>query len=156
MGLFNRKKKEERSSLPLPEFPKLPTETNFPFYDEQLNDKKENYMSKQDFNIPKESFSFEESPKEKEDVDFSEFASRRSPVVIEKRDDKPLFIKIDKYKESVKTMDSIKVKLEEAQELIKNLTKLREQEEKELQEWQSSLDDVRQKLMKVDKNLFEV
>ena len=152
MGLFNRKKKEERSALPLPEFPKLPSETNFPFYDEQLNEKKETSMQKPSFNMT-ESYDFEEKNSEQQ---FDEFTPRRSPITIERRDDKPIFVKIDKYKESVKTIESIRTKIEEAESLIKNLTRLREQEEKELQEWQSSLDDVKQNLMKVDKNLFEV
>ena len=153
MGLFNRKKKEERSALPLPEFPKLPAETNFPFYDEQLNEKKENSMPKPSFNMT-ESYDFE---REKDsESQFDEFTPRRSPILIERKDDKPIFVKIDKYKEAVKTIESIRTKIEEAESLMKNLTRLREQEEKELQEWQSNLDDVKQKLMKVDKNLFEV
>lgn len=94
---------------------------------------------------------------EKEDLSFDDFVPRKSPLTaIERNDDKPLFVKVDKYKESAKTVESIKSKLEEADAVLKNLTRLREEEEKELQEWQSSLDEVRQKLMKVDKDLFEV
>lgn len=159
MGIFNRKKKEERI-LPLPEFPRLPNEPNFSFYDEQV-DKKESFP-KQEFKkiTPTENFSFEKqmTPSfEKEDISFDDFVPRKSPLTtIERHDDKPLFVKVDKYKESAKTVEAIKSKLEEADAVLKTLTRLREEEEKELQEWQSSLDEVRQKLMKVDKDLFEV
>lgn len=159
MSLFNRKKKDDRV-LPLPEFPRLPNESSFPFYDEQIAEKQEQQAQspfKSDFKkiVPTGDFSFE--PKqEKQDFNFEEFSPRKSPLVLEKRDDKPLFVKVEKYRETVKTIENIKSKLEEAESIFKNLTSLREQEDKELQEWQASLDEIRQKLMKVDKDLFEV
>ena len=160
MGLFNKKKKEERM-LPLPEFPKLP-EPNFPFYDEQVDTSKD-FQKPQEFRkiMPSEDFSFEKAvpsvSMEKEDMSFEDFAPRRSPMTnIERHDDKPLFVKVDKYKESMRTVESVKAKLEEADSVLKNLTRLRDEEDKELQEWQSSLNEIREKLMKVDKELFEV
>lgn len=159
MSLFSRKKKEEKI-LPLPEFPRLPNEPNLPFYDEQLLEKKEQMPRfNTDFKkvIP-ESFSFEEKLKpsfEKEEI-FEDFAPRRTPLTIEKRDEKPLFVKIEKYKESIKTIEEIKSKLESAENILKNLTKIREDEQKEIEDWQNSLNEARQKLLKVDKNLFEI
>src|SRR3989344_3138788 len=145
MGLFNKKKKEEKM-LPLPEFPKL-SEPNFPFYDEQV-DSKESFQKPQEFRkvMASEDFSFEKTVPnmEKEEMNFEDFVPRRSPITtIERHDDKPLFVKVDKYKESMKTVEAVKAKL-------------RDDEEKELQEWQSSLNEIREKLMKVDKDLFEV
>ena len=123
MGLFNKKKKEEKM-LPLPEFPKL-SEPNFPFYDEQV-DSKESFQKPQEFRkvMASEDFSFEKTVPnmEKEEMNFEDFVPRRSPITtIERHDDKPLFVKVDKYKESMKTVEA-----------------------------------VREKLMKVDKDLFEV
>ena len=110
MGLFNKKKKEERM-LPLPEFPKL-TEPNFPLYDEQVDTSKD-FQKPQEFRkiMPSEDFSFEKAvpsvSMEKEDMSFEDFAPRRSPMTnIERHDDKPLFVKVDKYKESMRTVDS--------------------------------------------------
>ena len=159
MGFFSKKKKEERI-LPLPEFPRLPNESSSTFYDEQINDKKDMFQKSQEFKkiIPTEDFSFEmpRSKFEKEEMDFEELAPRKSQLTFEKREDKPLFVKVDKYKESLKTVESIKTKLEEADNLLKKISRLREEEEQQLQEWQNNLEEIRQKLIKVDKNLFEV
>ena len=95
-------------------------------------------------------------PSFKDDFGFdNEIPQRKSPLTLERREEKPVFVKIDKYRESMKTLDSIKSKLEEADELLKNLTKLRQDEERELEDWQNSLNEIRQKLLKIDKDLFE-
>ncbi len=156
MSFFSRKKKEEGI---IPEFPRLPSEPSFPFYDEQLNDKKEDIMSKNsDFKMPVESFNLESqrSDFEKQNLNFEEFVPKRSPLSIERKDDKPLFVKVEKYRDSVKTINSIKSKLEEADSIIKNLSRLKEEEKRELQDWQSSLEEIKQKLLKIDKDLFEI
>ncbi|MEK6937061.1 MAG: hypothetical protein AABW58_03240 [Nanoarchaeota archaeon] len=162
MGLFSRKKKEDNKFLPLPEFPRLPGE-NMPFYDEQLHENKDLPPlppAKADFSKSSATPDFFEkkviTPKFKDDLGFdSEIPQRRSPLTLEKRDDKPVFVKIDRYRESMKTLETIKSKIEEADELLKNLAKLRQDEERELEDWQNSLNEIRQKLLKIDKDLFE-
>ena len=164
MGLFSRKKKEDNRILPsLPEFPKFPGESNLPFYDEQLHEAKESLPpvppQRPDFTKTQATPDFFEkkviSPKFRDDLDFDDIPQRRSSLTLEKRDDKPVFVKIDKYRESMKTLESIKSKLEEADNLLKNLTRLRQDEERELDDWQNSLNEIRQKLLKIDKDLFE-
>lgn len=163
MGLFSRKKKEDNRILPsLPEFPRLPGE-NLPFYDEQLHESKSPDLPplppKQDFTRTQATPDFFEkkviSPKFDKDLDFDEIPARRSPLTLERKEDKPVFVKIDRYRESMKTLESIKSKLEEADNLLKNLTRLRQDEERELDDWQNSLNEIRQKLLKIDKDLFE-
>ena len=146
--------------LPLPEFLRLPNEPNFPFYDEQLSEKKEQ-MPKFNTDFKKvipENFSFEEklNPNFAKEEIFEDFNPRRTPLTIETKDEKPLFVKIDKYKESIKTIEEIKSKLESAENTLRNLTRIREEEQKEIESWQNSLNEARQKLLKVDKNLFEI
>ncbi len=164
MGLFSRKKIEDNRILPsLPEFPKLPGESSLPFYDEQLHESKEQSLSnlppKSDFAKSQATPDFFEkkviSPRFDKELDFDELTPRRSPLTLEKKDEKPVFVKIDKYRESMKSLDSIKSKLEEADNLLKTLTKLRQDEERELEDWQNSLNEIRQKLLKIDKDLFE-
>jgi len=153
MGFFTKKKKEDRI-LPLPEFPRLPNESSYPFYDEQLN---ENKGQKPDFTKVMPSSDFFEKKLSKDfqkDMDFNELPSRR-PVLALEKDDKPVFVKIDKYRESVKALSSIKSKLEEADNLLKNLMRIKQDEERELDEWQNTLNEIRQRLLKIDKDLFE-
>ena len=152
MGFFTKKKREERI-LPLPEFPRLPNESSYPFYDEQLNENKE----KPEFTKAMPTADFFEKKMSKDfskEMDFDEVPARR-PVLTLEKEEKPVFVKIDKYRESVKTINSIKSKLEEADNLLKNLMRLRQDEERELDEWQNTLNEIRQRLLKVDKDLFE-
>jgi len=162
MGLFKKKRKEERLP-PLPEFPRLPSERfksmpepDLPFYNEQLSEKEFKKVR------PTEDFSFEDKfppsgMMEKEDYNFEDFSPepRREEFRIE-RENKPLFVKMSKYKESIRTISLIKEKLSDAERVFHNLKKLKDQEDRELEEWQNKLNEIRQKLIKVDKDLFEV
>ncbi|MBI2672076.1 hypothetical protein HYX16_04030 [Candidatus Woesearchaeota archaeon] len=163
MDFFKKKGNVERLP-PLPEFPRLPSdrfksmpEPDLPFYDEQLSDKEFKKVK------PTEDFSFEDkfSPPElieKEDYDLGEFSSnlKKEMPMLESEDHKPIFVKMSKYKESIKTISAIKEKLGEAERVFNNLKRLKEQEDRELEEWQNKLNEIRHKIIKVDKDLFEV
>jgi hypothetical protein len=70
-------------------------------------------------------------------------------------EDKPLFIKIDDYEEAIYTLDKIKAKLKESDRILEELTKIREEEERQLEEWKRDLSMVKEKLLTIDKQLFE-
>ena len=164
MDFFKKKRREERLP-PLPEFPRLPSDRfktmpELPFYDEQLSNKDLKKVR------PLEEFNFEdklpppelmEKEDNKDDYTLNEFSPEQKMEDIElEKENKPLFVKMSKYKESVKAISSIKERLSEAERVLNNLKKLKDQEDKELGEWQSKLNEIRQKLIKVDKDLFEV
>tara|TARA_Y100000310_G_scaffold343234_1_gene449915 strand:- start:1964 stop:2419 length:456 start_codon:yes stop_codon:yes gene_type:complete len=70
--------------------------------------------------------------------------------------DKPIFVKIDNYKEAMSNINSIKTLCREADGLLNNIHKIRENEDKELEKWHHDLDKVKDKLLIVDKKLFEL
>ncbi len=67
----------------------------------------------------------------------------------------PVFVKIDDYKEVLDIIEVIKNKLDKAKTLYAELTELRAEEEEELIEWKTTLDNISDKIFFIDKTLFE-
>ncbi len=134
MGIFS--KKEE---LRLPELPKLP---NLPRYEPML--------SRDIGNSIKDEVEREIPVREKE-VKFSAETKR-----FNMNEEKPLFIKIDKYKEAVTNIDNIKSRITEAENIIEDLENMKNEEEKKLQEWKEEIENIKSKLLEIDKELFEL
>ena len=68
---------------------------------------------------------------------------------------KPLFIKIDKYENAMTVLNSIKEKLNEANNIISELRQIRKDEDQQLDEWSEHVRTIKEKLMNVDSMLFE-
>lgn len=69
---------------------------------------------------------------------------------------KPIYIKIDKYKSAMKTLAEIKARLLEAEKILSNLQKIKNEEDQEFENWRNDIEQIKDKLLSVDKNLFEV
>ena len=67
----------------------------------------------------------------------------------------PIFIKIDKYEEAIDHINSIKDKIKEIEDMVENLRKIKRDEDNALDEWKNNLNEIKEKLMIVDRNLFE-
>lgn len=70
--------------------------------------------------------------------------------------EKPLFVKIDKYRNALKAIDNLKSKIREAEGVLAEVSSVRQQEDQKLDEWRKDLRDIREKLLTIDQNLFEV
>ena len=68
---------------------------------------------------------------------------------------RPVFIKIDEYKEALGLIDDIKGKLADANSLVGKIAELRAKEDAELEHWKAQLDEIDRKVDFVDKTLFE-
>ena len=128
MGLFN-KKKEER--IKPPTFPGL-SEPQFPSYEPSFPSSSESLKSA---------------------VSKPLFPEPRASALEE---DKAIFVQIDKYKEAIDTLEMIKEKLKTSQAILNELNELKKQEDAEFSEWQSNIEEIKEKLSVVDNNLFEV
>ena len=135
MGLFSKKRSEE---LELPKFPDLPDEPSFPSYEPEFAGQEE---SPDEFGIPQR----------------KQVSERPMFEPIERRSiEKPVFVKIEQYREALDNIEAIKTKVHEAEELLSRLDQLRSQEDKELQNWHENISRIKDKLLSVDKKLFEV
>jgi len=70
--------------------------------------------------------------------------------------DKPVFVKIDNYQEAMENIDKVKEMIHEAEGLLENIHKLRADEDRELESWHRSLDKLKDRLLNVDRKLFEL
>ncbi|MAF51167.1 MAG: hypothetical protein CMH64_03680 [Nanoarchaeota archaeon] len=130
MGLFGKKKEDFKEKIKPPTFPGL-SEPSFPSYEPSFPSSSDSIKSA----VSKPLF-----PESK-------------PAMEE---DKAIFVQIDKYKEAIDTLDMIKEKLKTSQAILNELNELKKQEDAEFAEWQSNIEEVKEKLSVVDNNLFEV
>jgi len=130
MGLFSKKKKEVRKLPLLPE-EKLEerTKEEIPIYEPQL-------------------------PSSEIKPEIPEIPIEKPKSIIQ--ESKPIYVKIEKYRSAIKTLEEIKTKLTEAEKLLNNLQKLKNEEDEEFENWRSSIEQIKEKLLSVDKNLFEI
>lgn len=69
---------------------------------------------------------------------------------------KPIYVKIERYKSAIKTLEEIRARLMEAEKIINNLQKLKNEEDREFENWRSDIEQIKEKLLSVDEELFEV
>jgi len=160
MALFFKRKKEEKRDIELPHVTGIPRFPEFPTkFPEIESIKKEIERKPEDLGIPmreviqtgqitKENISIPiRKPIQEEKV----MVSRRSPD-----ETKPIFVKIEKYKTAIDLIDQIKSRISEAEKILIDIENLKANEDKELENWKSELQEIKEKLLSVDKNLFEV
>jgi len=179
MGLFKKRgKKEEIPSLPeLPQLPELPefpeteeySDENIPQLPSFPNGSLGNRFSQ---NIIKEAVT---GRKEVEEVDADEFAEEREmqtmrkPLVresgekeffptfekiVKTREAEPIFIRIDKFEDGSKTFEQVKKKILEIEDKFDDIKKIKEDEEKELEFWGKEIKEIKEKIERIDRNIF--
>ncbi|MEK6948407.1 MAG: hypothetical protein AABX19_04155 [Nanoarchaeota archaeon] len=154
MGLFTKKKDQSQSNggdLPeLPEFPDMHDQSmhedvlEFPSYEPTISDIKNEVDKEDDFEVPQ---------RERKQV---AQAQRNSPNVRSMDDEKPLFVQIDKYKDVLRSIEVLKAKLANAEDLLKGLDELKTKEEQKIEEWKQDVQNMKERLLSIDQELFEV
>ena len=66
-----------------------------------------------------------------------------------------VFVKINDYKDVLDIVDVLKAKVVEAKETLQRISALKDEEDKELADWNKNLDDIAKRLFMIDKTLFE-
>jgi len=172
MGLFG-KKKEEKKAMPetehlpnLPEFPSAEQHEELPelpHYEPSIGELKKEVAR------PLPANEFEGIPQRRAAVRPTLAAVKVAPhekmmeheprrmaaAYISHDEEKPLFIKVDNYKEALKAIESLKVKVTEAEKILRSLEEIREQEYEKLEMWKNEVQALKEKLLKVDESLFE-
>ncbi|MDP3729126.1 MAG: hypothetical protein Q8R18_06790 [bacterium] len=133
MGLFGFKKKEENSDLPPLQFPELPK--SVPSFEPQG--------------------SFGGDAEKIKNAVFMPLPSLGSSSIDSLGGEKPLFVKVEKYRDVVETLKKLKARLNDADSVLSKLGQLREEEDRELAAWQSDLERIRGQLLDIDRKLFE-
>jgi len=66
----------------------------------------------------------------------------------------PVFIRIDRFEQALKTFTAAKEKVSELERMLKEIRKIKEQEEKELGAWELEIQSVKTQIEKVDRDIF--
>jgi hypothetical protein len=141
MGLFSSNKNEKAGKPELPplKFPDLP----------QAEPEKKPDISPEEASAIKQAVaSIPESPS------MMEAAPTEMPMPTAEGE-RPLFVRVEKYKEVMNTINELKERLKDAGNILTELNRIKDEEEHELNSWQKDLESIKQKLMTIDKTLFE-
>ncbi len=168
MGLFSKKKKENFQVLnnvmplqqDLPEFPELddntvgsPPTPEFPNYESSITNIKnavEEEQIDEDFKIP------ERNDKNSQKVMANVQPTNSTTSKLMLNEDKPLFVKIEKYKDVLHHIKLLKEKLEEAENTLKTIDEIRTHEEQKIEDWKNDIQSIKEKLLSIDSKLSEV
>ncbi len=71
---------------------------------------------------------------------------------IEKKE--PVFIRVDKFEQALNTFAVAKEKVLELENMLKEIKKIKDQEEKELESWEIEIQSVKAQIEKVDRDIF--
>jgi hypothetical protein len=66
----------------------------------------------------------------------------------------PVFIRIDKFEESMKVFQDIRLQISEIEELIKSTKEIKSKEEEELASWETEIQTIKNQIEKVDQDIF--
>jgi len=133
----------------LPEFPPLPQESRLPEYKPSVTEVKEHVGGEQ-INIPQRRPMI---------LPRTQPIPQQQPLIRQRtlpESEKPLFIRLDAYKEAVKAIDALREKVKQTENIVTSLEKLHHDEQQELDKFQKGLQEVKTKLLAIDKHLFEV
>lgn len=67
----------------------------------------------------------------------------------------PVFVRVDEYKDVLDIMGIIKDKLSEARNTLGRINELKNEEDSELDLWNTSLEEIERKIEHIDKTLFQ-
>lgn len=170
MSWFGKKKEKSIAELPpLPddfrEFPKMP---DYGIKDElpplpsiaftQTSEKTSNEAVKQLVKEPEfkeqEMIEFPAQKKLTQEIEPSEFMPRAIVREIPRKVE-PVYVRIDKYQESLLSFHEVKKKLLEIENLLKDVKELKDKEERELQDWEEEVKKAKEKLAEIDSALFQ-
>jgi len=184
MGLFKRNQREDMEIPKLPELPDLPRlpEINnkmnrLPIYpSNSFNEKFSQNAIKEavsgeeegdeeawevdEFVREQEMRTMQQPPLKKSIMkEYSEFKEQEIPsefrhVTKQMKKAEPLFIRIDKFEESIDSFEKIREKVSEIDKLLRDVKKVKEEEEKELNLWEEKVQIMKRQMEKIDKDLF--
>ena len=181
MGLFKKKEEKKfKGKLPeLPELPELPKLKEFdsalpqlPRYPtSQLGDElsrttiKEAVTGKKEEEVEADEFVREQMMPQPHEIKPSTKFKPELPFKIEKiaplkelkiktRAKGPVFIRIDKFEESLKIFEETKAKIHGMEKLLAEIKQLKEKEEIELSNWRTEIQTMKNQIEKVERDII--
>jgi hypothetical protein len=141
---------EEFQQKPLPTFSKTQTNNNLGMQTIKENiqyKKSENFETHNiDTKNERRSYELDSLPPT------NQFKIEKStPVTM---DNKPIFVKIDKFKEAAAKFEEIKSRVYEIEASLNKIKQVKQEEEQELKTWEQEIKIVKEKISNIDSSLF--
>lgn len=70
------------------------------------------------------------------------------------KETEPIFIRIDKFEESLHLIEKTKKQILEVEKMLKDIKKIKEEEEEELEIWEKEIQTAKEQIGKVDQDIF--
>ncbi len=84
---------------------------------------------------------------------------KKSKVVVKKQKfpsiGREMFVKSDQYREVLDSINAIKRKIRESENILERLNEIKNNKDKEFEKWRTLLEDIERKSVYIDKTLFE-
>lgn len=109
---------------------------------DENEDYKDNYKKEEDLEL------------EEDDLNEINFEEPKMHTSRKSSKKEPVFIRIDKFEESMKTFEKTKKEIAEIEKMLKDIQKIKDQEEKELESWSNSIVKIKDQVAKVDEDIF--
>ena len=71
------------------------------------------------------------------------------------RENKPIFVRVDKYQIALNALDSVKGKLNDIEELLKQIREVKAREDQELSSWEAEMETIKARIQTVMTELFD-
>ena len=91
--------------------------------------------------------------------DMEEYGEDEEPMGIPRarmmrREAEPIFIRIDKFEEGLRIFEETKRKITEIEKILGETKRIKEKEERELQDWGNELRTIKNQIEKIDRDIF--
>ena len=174
MGWFDKKENKKEESLSLPKLPEFP---DFPKIGDKEVGKEEQIFQLPSFptsslgekfsqNAIKEAISGEKEDREVFVDDETETMQEPPQKFLREETSKdfketgkvrkaePIFIRIDKFDESMEIFENVKKKILEMEKMLKEIKKVKDGEEEELKLWEKNVQLIKEQIKKIDEDIF--
>ncbi len=72
------------------------------------------------------------------------------------QDTEPIYVRLEEYKKAVKNISFIRDKLDEAEQILSEIMQMKKEEDQQMMDWYKEITEIKNKLIEVDRGLFEV
>ncbi|HRZ85951.1 MAG TPA: hypothetical protein P5277_04195, partial [Candidatus Paceibacterota bacterium] len=74
---------------------------------------------------------------------------------IQIKKEEPIFIKLEKFENTISTFNEIKLRISEIETLLRTIKSIKQKEESELNEWENELEIIKSRLDQINQEMFK-
>src|SRR3989339_241874 len=155
MSWFDKKEENQNPEIPmLPEFPKLPELPRLSEIQEEGEEEEIEDSPKQIHQLPSFPHNSLGDKFSQNTIKIQEIPSEFKEASMKVKRTEPVFIRLDKFEESLGIFERIKEKIMDIEKMLKETQDIKDKEEKELKSWEEELKSIKNQIEKVNQDIF--